>query len=131
MSLSSGARIGSYEIVAAVGAGGMGEVYRSRDMRLQRFAAIKVIKPDAADDEQVRRFETEALSASALNHPNILTVYEFGVHDGLHYLATEFIEGETLRERLRRGALPVRVAVDIALQAASALEAAHEAGLIH
>jgi serine/threonine protein kinase len=131
MSLSSGARIGSYEIVAAVGAGGMGEVYRSRDVRLQRFAAIKVIKPDAADDERVRRFEAEALAASALNHPNILTVYEFGVHEGLHYLATEFIEGETLRERLRRGALPVRVAVDIALQAASALEAAHEAGLIH
>jgi tRNA A-37 threonylcarbamoyl transferase component Bud32 len=109
----------------------MGEVYRTRDVRLQRFAAIKVIKPDAADDELVRRFETEALSASALNHPNILTVYEFGVHEGLHYLATEFIEGETLRARLKRGALPVRGAVDIALQAASALEAAHEAGLIH
>jgi hypothetical protein len=131
MSLSSGVRIGSYEIVGAVGAGGMGEVYRSRDVRLQRFAAIKVIKPDAADHEHVRRFESEALSASALNHPNILTVYEFGVHEGLHYLATEFIEGETLRARVSRGALPVRVAVDIALQAASALEAAHEAGLIH
>jgi hypothetical protein len=131
MSLSPGARIGPYEVLGLVGAGGMGEVYRGRDTRLQRFVAIKVITADVAGADVVRRFESEALAASALNHPNILTVYEFGVHEGLHYLVTEFIEGETLRERLRDGPLPIPQALDVAIQMATALEAAHAAGLIH
>ena len=131
MMLSPGARIGSYEVLGLIGAGGMGEVYRARDVRLQRLVAIKVITSDVAATETIRRLESEALSASALNHPNILTVYEFGVHEGLHYLVTEFIEGRTLRDRLSEGPLPIAEALDIAIQIATALEAAHAAGLIH
>ena len=89
MRVSEGTRLGHYEIQRAIGAGGMGEVYRARDTRLQRPAAIKIITAEDADGELIRRLEREALSASALNHPNILTVYELGVHEGLHYIATE------------------------------------------
>lgn len=131
MSLSPGARIGSYEVLGQIGAGGMGEVYRGRDLRLQRPVAIKVITRQLTDDDLVRRFESEALSASALNHPNIITVYEFGVHEGLQYLVTEFIEGQTLRERIRHGPLRIGDALGIAIQVASALDSAHGAGLVH
>ena len=131
MTVSPGARIGPYDVVGLLGAGGMGEVYRGRDTRLHRPVAIKVITPNMAEPDLVRRFESEALSASALNHPNILTVYEFGVHEGQHYLVTEFIEGETLRQRLRAGPLPLADAIEVATQVASALDAAHAAGLIH
>ena len=130
MSISTGDRIGPYEVLGPVGAGGMGTVYRARDARLRRSVAIKVIA-GVAEPDLVRRFETEALAASALNHPNIITVYEFGVHEGRNYLVTEFIEGQTLRERMRRGPLPVDEALNLAVQIVSALEAAHAASLIH
>ena len=131
MSLLPGTRLGAYEVLGLVGAGGMGEVYTARDTRLQRRVAIKVIGENIAADDFIRRFESEALSASALNHPNIVTVYEFGVHDGLHYLVTEFIEGETLRQRLERGPLPIMEALDVAIQLSAALDVAHGEGLIH
>ena len=118
-------------MLGLVGAGGMGEVYRGRDTRLQRTVAIKVITGDLVDDDIIERFESEALSASALNHPGILTVHEFGEHQGLHYLVTEFIDGETLRQRLQRGPMRVDEALDVAIQIASALDTAHAAGLIH
>lgn len=131
MRVPQGTRLGHYEILAAIGAGGMGEVYRARDTRLQRPAAIKVITADDGDADRVRRLEHEALSASALNHPNILTVYEFGVHDGLQYIATELVEGDTLREKIRAGRTAVIPALDIALQIGAALDAAHAAGIVH
>jgi serine/threonine protein kinase len=109
----------------------MGEVYRARDTRLQRTIAIKVIPATMRDPETMRRLEAEALSASALNHPNILTVHEFGVQDGVQYLATEFVEGQTLRDRLREGRFTIAGALDVILQTASALGAAHAAGLVH
>ena len=131
MRVATGTRIGHYEVLGLLGAGGMGEVYRGRDTRLQRTVAIKVIIGDLVDDEIIRRFESEALSASALNHPGILTVHEFGEHQGLHYLVTEFIEGETLRQRLQRGPMRIEEALDVAIQIASALDTAHAADLIH
>src|SRR5687768_5087168 len=131
MEMAPGARLGHYEIVGPLGAGGMGEVYRARDTRLQRPAAIKIIGADATDPDRLKRLEREALSASALNHPNILTVYEFGEHDGVHYIATELIAGETLRQRIERGPVPVNDAIDVAIQIAAALDAAHAAGIVH
>ena len=131
MRVATGTRIGQYEVLGLVGAGGMGEVYRGRDTRLQRTVAIKVITGDLVDDDIIERFESEALSASALNHPGILTVHEFGEHQGLHYLVTEFIDGETLRQRLQRGPMRIDEALDVAIQIASALDTAHAAGLIH
>ncbi|MGC1107878.1 MAG: protein kinase [Candidatus Acidiferrales bacterium] len=132
MSLGSGAKLGPYEIVAPLGAGGMGEVYRARDTRLNRDVALKVL-PEvfARDAERLRRFEQEAKAASALNHPNILAIYDIGTHDDAPFIVTELLEGETLRERLRNGPLPVRKALDIAMQSASGVAAAHEKGIIH
>ncbi|HVH28601.1 MAG TPA: protein kinase, partial [Vicinamibacterales bacterium] len=132
MSLSSGARLGPYEIVAPLGAGGMGEVYRAHDSRLGRDVAIKVM-PTAfsADAERLQRFEQEARSAAALNHPNILAVHDIGQHDGSPYIVSELLVGETLRERLNVGAVPVRKAVEYAIQIAHGLAAAHEKGIVH
>src|SRR3984957_18398677 len=109
MPLISGTRVGPYELIAPAGAGGMGEVYRARGVRLNRDVAVKVL-PEAfsRDAERLRRFQQEAQAAAALNHPNILAVHDFGEHQGAPYIVTEFLEGETLRERLRTGALPVR-----------------------
>ena len=116
MSLPNGTRLGPYEIVAPLGAGGMGEVYRARDTRLGRDVAIKVLPPSVSNDpERLRRFELEARAAGALNHPNILVIYDVGTQDGSAYLVSELLEGETLAERLRSGALPLRKALDIAL----------------
>lgn len=130
--LSSGTKLGPYEITGAIGAGGMGEVYRARDTRLNRDVAIKVLpQAFAADAERLRRFEQEARAASALNHPNILVIYDIGERDGAPYLVTELLEGETLRERLRSGPLSVRKALDIAMQSAHGVAAAHEKGIIH
>ncbi len=130
--MQSGARLGPYEITALIGAGGMGEVYRARDTRLGRDVAIKVLPSEyAADPDRLHRFEQEARAASALNHPNILTVYDVGSHEGAPYLVTELLEGESLRERLRNGALPARKAVELAVQIARGLAAAHEKGIIH
>ncbi len=132
MMLMPGTRLGPYEIVAALGAGGMGEVYRARDPRLGRDVAVKVLPPAfSADPERLTRFEQEARAAAALNHPNILAVYDVGQHDGSPYIVSELLEGETLRERLAAGALPVRKALEYAVQIAQGLAAAHEKGIVH
>jgi serine/threonine protein kinase len=132
MSFVPGVRLGPYEVVSLIGEGGMGEVYRARDVRLGRDVAIKVLPPEfAADPDRLRRFEQEARAASALNHPNILVVHDTGSHDGAPYLVEELLEGESLRDRLRAGALPVRTAVDFAVQMAYGLAAAHEKGIVH
>jgi len=124
MSLAPGARLGPYEVLAPVGAGGMGEVYRARDTRLHRDVAIKVLPAAfSGDAERLQRFE-EARAAAALNHPNILAVHDIGQHDGAPYIVSELLEGETLRERLNGGALPVRRAVEYAIQIAHGLAAA-------
>ena len=115
-----------------LGAGGMGEVYRARDPRLGREVAIKVLAPGVADAERLRRFEQEARAAAALNHPNILAVYDIGQHDGAPYIVSELLEGETLRERLiAGGALPLRKAIEYGVQIARGLAAAHEKGIVH
>ena len=132
MALTSGTRLGPYEIVAPLGAGGMGEVYRSRDSRLGREVAIEVLPASFhRDPERLRRFEQEARAAGALNHPNILVVYDVGSHDGAPYLVTELLEGATLRDRLRDGALPPRKAVEYAVQIVHGLAAAHDKGIVH
>ncbi|MBV9572946.1 MAG: serine/threonine-protein kinase [Acidobacteriales bacterium] len=132
MSLTSGTKIGPYEIVDLLGSGGMGEVYRARDARLKRDVAIKVL-PQAlsADPERLRRFEQEALATAALNHPNILAVFDIGTSGGSPYVVSELLDGETLRERLRSGPLPARKALDYALQIAHGLAAAHEKEIVH
>jgi len=132
MALAAGTRLGPYEIVSPLGAGGMGEVYRARDTRLGREVAVKVLPSEASGDESRRlRFEQEARSASALNHPNIVTVYDVGSVDSTIYLAMELVEGKTLREMLADGALPSRKTLEIAVQVAEGLAKAHEAGLVH
>jgi Tol biopolymer transport system component len=132
MTLSSGSRLGPYEIVSRIGAGGMGEVYRARDVRLHREVAVKVLPGSFADDpDRLRRFEQEARAASALNHPGILTIHDFGEHDGSPYVVSELLEGQTLRERMAGATLPVRRAIDYAVQVALGLAAAHEKGIVH
>ncbi len=132
MSISAGSRLGPYEILGPLGAGGMGEVYRARDERLKRDVAIKVLPASYSQDaDRLRRFEQEAQAAGALNHPNITAVYDLGAHDGAPYIVTELLEGETLRARLAGGALAVRKAIEYAVQIARGLAAAHEKGIIH
>jgi serine/threonine protein kinase/Tol biopolymer transport system component len=132
MTLAPGVRLGAYEVVAPLGAGGMGEVYRARDTRLGREVALKVLPGAfALDPERLARFQQEARAAAALNHPNILALYDLGTHDGAPYLVSELLDGETLRERLQSGALPVRKAVECVVQIAHGLAAAHEKGIVH
>src|SRR6267378_215763 len=132
MMLSPGTKLGSYEIVAPLGAGGMGEVYRARDVRLRRNVAIKVLPDEfSADSDRLHRFEREARSASALNHPNIVTIYELGQDGSTHYIAMELVEGKTLRELLVSSLVPIRKAIEIAAQIAEGLAKAHEAGIAH
>ena len=132
MSLAAGAKLGPYEIVASLGAGGMGEVYRARDPRLGRDVAIKILPAYFCQDaDRLRRFEQEARAASALNHPNILAVYDIGTNDGAPYLVTELLEGGDLRERLTGGTMPARRAVECAVQIAHGLSAAHDKGIVH
>jgi serine/threonine protein kinase/Tol biopolymer transport system component len=132
MSLSAGTRLGPYEIVALLGAGGMGEVYRATDPRLRREVAIKVLPAGIAGDAaRVRRFEQEALAAAGLNHPNILAVYDIGIHEGAPYIVSELLDGGTLRETLASGAPSVRRVLDLAVQIAKGLAAAHEKGIVH
>ncbi len=132
MSLSPSTRLGPYQILSAVGAGGMGEVYRARDTRLNRDVAVKVLPSlFAADGDRLRRFTLEAQSTGALNHPNILAIYDLGAHDGTPYIVSELLEGESLRDRLRDGRLSVSKAVDYARQIASGLAAAHAKGITH
>jgi eukaryotic-like serine/threonine-protein kinase len=132
MAISKGTRLGHYEIAASLGAGGMGEIYLAQDTRLGRRVALKILPAHfTADAERLRRFVLEAKAASALNHPNIITIYEVGEADAMHFIATEFIEGETLRQRMARTRLSVADAVNLAQQIVSALAAAHEAGIVH
>jgi len=132
MTLSAGTRLGSYEIVAPLGAGGMGEVYRAHDTALGRDVAIKVLPAAvSADPDRLRRFEQEARSAGLLNHPNILSIYGFGEHEGAPYVVSELLEGSTLRDRMAGNALSPRRAIDYGLQVAHGLAAAHEKGIVH
>jgi serine/threonine protein kinase len=132
MPLASGTKLGPYEILGAVGAGGMGEVYRARDSRLNRQVAIKVLPASfASDSDRLRRFQQEAAAAAALNDPGILAVYDVGAQDGTPYVVSELLEGETLRERLRGGTLPKRKAIEYGVQIARALSAAHDKGIVH
>ena len=132
MPLSPGTRLGPYEILAPLGAGGMGEVYRARDTRLDRDVAIKVLPLSLSSDPgRLRRFEQEARAAAALNHPNILAVFQMGTYEGAPYLVSELIEGGTLREQLKRGPMPLRKVIDCGAQIARGLAAAHEKGIVH
>ena len=132
MTLAAGTHLGRYEIRSKIGAGGMGEVYQGRDTQLGRDVAVKVLPTTvSAEAERLRRFEQEACAASALNHPNILIVHDIGAHDGITYVVSELLEGETLRKRIAGTPLAQRRAIDYALQIASGLAAAHEKGIIH
>jgi Tol biopolymer transport system component len=132
MPLAAGTKLDSYEVLGLLGAGGMGEVYRARDPALKREVAIKVLPTFVSSDpERLHRFEQEAQAAAALNHPNILAVYHFGVFEGAPYLVSELLEGGTLRQLLQHGPLPVRKAIDYSVQIAHGLAAAHEKGIVH
>ncbi len=132
MTLSAGSRLGPYEILAPLGAGGMGEVYKARDPRLARDIAVKVLSPElSSDPDRRKRFEQEARSASALNHPNIITIHDIGSSDSTTYIAMEFVDGKTLRETLPEGPLPTRRVLDLAFQIADGLAKAHAAGIVH
>ncbi|HKA22446.1 MAG TPA: serine/threonine-protein kinase, partial [Blastocatellia bacterium] len=124
--------IGRYRVTRVIGRGGMGVVYLAHDASLGRNVALKLLPPEYTEDEErLRRFKHEARAASALNHPNILTVHELGEVEGIHFIAAEFVEGTTLRDRIRGQAMKLSDAVDVAVQVANALEAAHSAGIIH
>ena len=132
MTLSAGSRLGPYEILAPLGVGGMGEVYKARDVRLNRLLAIKVLRTEfSADPDRRRRFEREARAASALNHPSILSVYDVGREGATSYMAMEYVDGQTLRDLLRLGTLPVKKLLEIGTAMADGLSAAHEAGIVH
>src|SRR6266550_6285048 len=132
MSLLEGTRLGPYEIIGLLGAGGMGEVYRARDPRLGRNVAIKILPAAfSTDADRLWRFEREARAVASLNHPNICTIHDIGEHEGHRYLVMELLEGHTLSSRLETGPLPMPLLLDLAMQIADALDAAHGAGVIH
>ncbi|MGH9529254.1 MAG: protein kinase domain-containing protein [Terriglobales bacterium] len=132
MPLSAGTKLGRYEIIELLGAGGIGEVYRARDYRLERSVALKILPSQISSDPQrLQRFEQEARAASALSHPNIIAVYELGQEGSTHYIAMELVEGRTVRELLNSGLLPIQKAIDIGAQIADGLTKAHEAGISH
>ena len=132
LSLANGTRLGPYEIATQIGAGGMGEVYRATDTRLDRTVAIKVLPEHLASDPQRReRFEREAKAVSSLNHPHICTLHDVGEQDGVHYLVMELVEGDTLQQRLEKGRLPLDQALEYAIQIADALDKAHRQGVVH
>ncbi len=131
MALLTGTRFGSYEILSLIGVGGMGEVYRARDLHLNRDVAVKVLLNLSTDPQRLHRFEQEARAAGALNHPNILAVFHMGTHHGAPYLVSELLEGETLRQAVKRGPLPIRKVIDYGVQIASGLDVAHERGIVH
>jgi len=132
MSVAAGTRLGPYEVIGLLGKGGMGEVYHARDTRLGRKVALKVLSADFTQNEdRVKRFQQEARAASALNHPNIITIYDVGEIDSSHFIATEFIEGETLRQRIKSSEIALLEVLDISIQAATALAAAHSATIMH
>src|SRR5947208_6588869 len=132
MAIASGTKIGPYEVLAPLGAGGMGEVYRAKDTRLGRDVAIKILPKDmSADPERKQRFQREAKTISSLNHPNICTLHDIGSQDGLDYLVMECVEGETLAKRLEKGPLPLEEVLKYGVQIASALDMAHRNGVVH
>src|SRR3984893_504449 len=132
MSLSPGTRFGPYEIGTQLGAGGMGEVYRARDTRLNRTVAIKVLSAHLADRPELReRFEREARTIASLNHPHICTLHDIGQQDGIDYLVMEYLEGETLAQRLLKGSLPLEQVLQYAIDIADALDKAHRKGVAH
>src|SRR5579864_6111923 len=132
MALTPGTKLGPYEIVAPLGSGGMGEVYRARDTRLGRDVAIKILPESfARESDRLRRFEQEARAVAALNHPNILAIHDIGEQKGAPFLVSELLEGESLRAALDRGALPQRRTLEYGVQIAQGLGAAHEKGIVH
>ena len=132
MAVSKGTRLGPYEITGAIGAGGMGEVYRANDTRLDRAVAIKILPEHLAEKAEAReRFEREAKTISVLNHPHICTLHDIGEEEGLHYIVMEYVEGETVTSRLERGALPLHEVLEYASQIADALDKAHRQGIVH
>src|SRR6266487_4554884 len=132
MSLSSGARLGPYEILSPLGAGGMGEVYKARDTRLERVVAIKVLPSHLSSSPEVRqRFEREAKTISALSHPHICALYDVGNQDGVEYLVMEYLEGETLAGRLAKGPLPLEQTLRYGIEISDALDRAHRQGIVH
>src|SRR6202171_2915317 len=132
MPILPGLRLGPYEVLSAIGAGGMGEVYRAKDTRLDRTVAIKVLPPHLADSSELReRFEREARTIASLNHPHICTLHDIGHQDGTDYLVMEYVEGETLAQRLQKGALPIAQVLQYAIEIADALDRAHRKGVTH
>src|ERR1700740_1906702 len=132
MPISSGTRFGPYEILSSAGTGGMGEVYRAKDTRLDRTVALKVLSSQLAGDQEKRqRFEREARSISTLSHPHICTLHDIGQQDGVDYLVLEYLEGETLEKKLEKGSLPTQEALRYAIELADALDKAHRQGIIH
>src|SRR5579864_5062414 len=130
--LNAGTKLGPYEIVGAIGAGGMGEVYRARDTRLDRTVAIKILPQHLASTPEVRqRFEREARAVSSLNHPHICALHDVGHQDGTDFLVMEYLEGETLAKRLEKGPLPTLELLRIAMEIADAMEKAHRQGVVH
>ncbi len=127
----TGSRLGPYEIGVALGAGGMGEVYRAKDPRLKREVAIKILSMESFDTERQRRFQHEAQAASALNHPNILVVYDIGIENGRNYIVSELVEGEPLRRLIQKGPVSTKKLLDFAVQIADGLASAHQAGIVH
>src|SRR6266404_2340763 len=132
MSAKTGTRFGPYQILTSIGAGGMGEVYKARDTRLDRIVAIKVLPAHLADRAELReRFEREARTIASLNHPHICTLFDIGQQDGIDYLVMEYLEGETLAQRLQKGALPVQQVLQYAIEISDALDKAHRKGVTH
>ena len=132
MALTPGTKLGPYEIQSPLGAGGMGEVYRARDTRLDRTVAIKVLTSHLSDNPELKqRFEREAKAISSLNHSNICTLHDVGSQDGVDFLVMEHLEGETLAQRMRKGPLPLDLVVKVGCEIADALDKAHRAGIVH
>src|SRR5277367_6020415 len=132
MPLAQGSKLGPYEIGVPLGAGGMGEVYRARDTRLERIVAIKILPAQfSSDPVRKQRFEREAKTISNLNHPHICTLHDIGQQDGIDYLVMEWVEGETLAKRLEKGPLPVDQVLKVGAQIADALDQAHRSGIVH
>src|SRR5579859_3787895 len=132
MALAAGTKLGPYEIQSPLGAGGMGEVYRARDMRLDRAVAVKILPTHLCENPEFKqRFEREARTISSLNHPHICHLYDIGSQEGTDFLVMEFLDGQTLADRRRRGALPLNELRKVGIEFAEALEVAHRAGIVH
>jgi len=132
MSFAAGTKLGPYEIIALIGSGGMGEVYRARDTRLQRDVALKILAASFTNDpDRVHRFEQEARAVAALNHPNIVSIYDVGSTDSVHYIVSELLQGETLRQKITPAGMPARKAIELVIQLANGLAAAHELNIVH